>query len=184
MNLQALGTQPLLSQPVLRKDKMIKNKHIVAIDFAVLAVTLVLLAVFVGYARPLVIAPLDGFVTSDSNVLFTFENGELILIDDNLEFSSPQEFYVEDNLVISLKPGVYYWKVSGLSDSEVRKLTIESLIELKVVSNYEGFDIVNSGNEILEVDIYEGDNFVESIELAPSNQNSVLGNKFIGRKNA
>ena len=84
--------------------KITKNT-IYRIDIAVIVITLIALGIAVGYARPLLLAPFDDAETSNNSVLFSFEKGKAILIDDNIEFSSPEEIYAQDNLVINLKPG-------------------------------------------------------------------------------
>ena len=107
------------------------------------------------------------------------------MIDDNLEFSSPEKIYAEDNLVINLKPGVYYWKVQGALDSEVRKLTIQSEIELKLKkSEKEGFyKLTNAGNDRLKVDIYEDGVLNESVVLEKDESREKQGMQFVGGEN-
>lgn len=160
---------------------MTKNK-IWAIDMIVIVGTLVVLLGTVGYVRPLVIAPLDGEITTETGVLFEFEKADRILIDDNMEFSSPTEIYVEDNLVINLKPGVYYWKVDGLLESEVRRLEIVSEVDLKLkmIDGGESYEVVNSGNVVLDVDVYENGTFREKVVLDVDEGREVSGTKFVG----
>ncbi len=167
---------------------MITKKHIIALDFVLVVGILVLVAYFVGYSQPNVIAPIDNFVTGERAVLFSFEKGEVILIDDNPDFSSPDEIYVEDNLVINLKPGIYYWRVLGeLGKSEARQLTIESEISLKLRKSpddkNESYEIVNAGNEVLNVDIYEFGKLSGNAVLEVDESAHVSGTKFIGREN-
>lgn len=159
---------------------MITKNKVLAIDFAVIVGTLVVLLGLVGYASPLVIAPLDGEITTENEVLFEFEKADSVLIDDNLEFSSPTKINVEDNLVINLKPGVYYWKVEGLVDSDVRRLEIVSEIDLKLKEIEEGYEVVNSGNIILNVYVYEDGIFKEKVVLNVDESEEVSGTKFVG----
>ena len=163
---------------------MIDKKHMIAIDFVLIVGTLLLIAGFVGYARPLIIAPVDGLVTTETAVLFSFEKADLILIDDNLAFTSPTEIYVKDNLIINLKPGVYYWKVVGISESMVRELTIESEVDLKLKEseNGEEYEVVNSGNTRLNVDVYHGGVLSGNVVLDVDESEEVSGTKFIGRE--
>ena len=166
---------------------MINKKYILGIDLLVVVGTLVVIAILVGYARPLVIAPTDELSTRNTAVLFSFEKANLILIDDNLEFSSSEEIYVEDNLVINLKPGVYYWKVVGALPSEVRKLTIESEVDLKlrrVASGDDSYEIVNSGNTELNVDVYQGEELTGNVVLGVDEHKEVSGTKFVGREDS
>jgi hypothetical protein len=162
---------------------MVNKKHIIALDFIFVVGALLLIAGLVGYARPLVIAPIDDLTTTDGSVLFEFEKANLILLDDNLEFNSPQEIYAEDNLVINLKPGTYYWKVAGTLESTARKLTIQSEIELKIRDADDKYELVNSGNTRLNVDVYENDEFTESVILGVDEDKEVSGTKFVGREN-
>lgn len=139
----------------------------------------------IGYTSPLVIGPLDDLNTTNTAVLFEFEKAGAILIDDNPSFTSPEKIYTENNLVINLKPGVYYWKVEGVFPSEIRKLTIESEIELKLreKSGEEKYEIVNAGNTELNIDIYDNEKFTGSIILEVDDSKSVEGTKFIGGEN-
>jgi len=159
---------------------MIGRKKILAIDFVLVVGSLLLIAGFVGYSRPLVIAPLDDLSTTNTGVLFSFEKAELVLIDDNLDFSSPTEIYVEDNLVINLVPGVYYWKAVGVLASDVRKLTIESEVDLKLQEDGENYEVVNSGNTELNVDIYNNGKLSGNVILGVDESEEVSGTKFIG----
>ena len=157
------------------------KRYILAIDFVMVVGSLITIAILVGYTRPLVIGPIDDFNTTSTSVLFSFDKGNVILIDDNPEFSSPETIYAEDNLVIQLQPGVYYWKVQGALDSEIRKVTIVSELGLKLkrVSN-ESYDIVNSGNTELNVDVYNNDTITGSVVLGIDGTKEVSGTKFIG----
>lgn len=166
---------------------MINKKYILVIDLAVVVGSLMVIAVLVGYARPLVIAPLDELSTTNTAVLFSFDKADLILIDDNLEFTSPEEIYAEDNLVINLKPGIYYWKVVGALPGGVRKLTIESEIDLKLrkaANGNESYEIVNSGNTELNVDVYQGEKLAGNVILGVDENKEVSGTKFLGRDNS
>ena len=163
------------------------KKYILGIDLLVVVGTLMAIAILVGYARPLVIAPTDELSTTNTAVLFSFEKANLILIDDNLEFSSSEEIYVEDNLVINLKPGVYYWKVVGALPSEVRKLTIESEVDLKLrraAGKDESYELVNSGNTELNVDVYQGEKLAGNVILGFDENKEVSGTKFVGREDS
>jgi hypothetical protein len=159
-----------------------RNKKIIAIDLVLVVGSLLIIGGLVGYAQPLAIAPINDLETTETGVLFEFEKANVILIDDNLEFSSPQEIYVQDNLVVNLKPGVYYWKVKGVLSSEVKKLTIESEVDLKLRELEEKYEIVNSGNTKLNVDIYgelDG-SLIGNVILDVDEDEEVSGTSFIG----
>lgn len=145
--------------------------------------TIIFLAGFVNYARPLVIAPLDNLETTNTSVLFEFERGNVILIDDNLEFSSPDKIYAKDDLIINLKAGKYYWKIEGVFDSNVREFTILSEVNLKLKRVDDKYRIVNAGNVELDVEIYENRSKVSNIILDIDEEREVSGTKFVGREN-
>ena len=160
------------------------QKRILAIDFVVIVGTLLIIAGIVGYTRPLVLSPIDNFETTETAVLFEFEKANVILLDDNSQLSSPDKIYVENNLIINLKPGVYYWKVEGALESEVRKITIESEIDLILKESDDGFEVANAGNTRFNVDIYGADdkligNVILDVGKTKNVENNVT--KFIGR---
>jgi hypothetical protein len=152
--------------------------NIIKFDLALIGVSLVALVFAVGYVSPLVIAPLDEY-ESDGDVLFVIEKADVLLIDDNVDFSSPDEYGVEDGLEISLEPGEYYWKAVGALPSEVRSLTIKSVVSLELVAVDGGFGVVNSGNVGLNVDVYDGGELVDKVKLGVGDVSSE-GDKFEG----
>jgi len=162
------------------------SRLVFALDAILIAGTLVSLLAILGFARPLLIAPTDELVTTESEVLFKFEKGSLIYIDDNPEFSSPRELSAERDLEINLKPGVYYWKVRGAFFSEVRKLTIESEINLRLRESEDGenYEVINAGNIELGVDVADDDEFVGRLILEEGGSVKSDGDKFVGGENA
>jgi hypothetical protein len=162
---------------------MMKNKNIIIVDLILVVGTIIILAGFVNYARPLVISPLDDIETTKGAVLFEFEKANIILIDDNLEFSSPMKIHAEDNLIINLKPGKYYWKIEGILESEIRELTILSEVNLKLKSTEDRYALVNAGNVKLNVEIYENNTLTGNIILDVSEEKEVFGTKFVGKEN-
>jgi hypothetical protein len=157
-----------------------KSKYIKLIDIVLIFGTIIFLASFVSYARPLVISPINNLETTNQSVLFNFERGNIILIDDNLEFSSPQKIYAENNLIINLKPGKYYWKIEGMIGSEIRDLTILSEINLRLKQVGDLYEITNAGNVDLNVGIYENENLVDNLILNVDESQEISGEKFIG----
>lgn len=154
-------------------------KNIWKIDLAVILISVFVLIVLVGYARPLVIAPMDEYETQENNILFSFERANILFIDDNDNFTTPDEYFVKDGLELILEPGVYYWKVKGIEVSEVRKLTINSKVELKLIETKDGFGVVNAGNVGLNVDVYDEDELVDKIKLEVGDVGEG-GDKFVG----
>lgn len=157
------------------------SKKIYVVDALLIVASLVGLLFLVGYSQPLVIAPIDDLETTNSSVLFEFDNANEILIDDNLQFSSPEVINAEDNLIINLKPGKYYWKIKGVRESEVRTLTINSEVELKLRKSDTGYKIVNAGNEILGVEVYDNGELKDVLTLDIDESEDVSGSKFVGR---
>ena len=129
----------------------------------------------------MVIAPIDDYETTETEILFSIEKAEKLLIDDNIEFSTPEEYLMQDGLEIDLDPGKYYWKAVGVSSSEVRTLTIKSEVNLELRSlEEEGYDVVNVGNVALNVDIYNGTKLVEKKKLGVGESVDADGSKFVG----
>ena len=114
-------------------------KNIMKFDLVLIGISLVALIFVVGYVSPLVIAPIDDYESSDGDVLFEIEKADVLMIDDNADFSSPDEYGVEDGLKIRLEPGEYYWMAVGVLGSEVRTLKINSVVNLELVKIGDGF---------------------------------------------
>lgn len=135
---------------------------------------------------PILNSPENGSVISQA-VLFSFDYGNILLIDDNIEFSHPQEFKVQENVQITLNPGVYYWMVQGEGErrSEIREFTVQSRIELKLRKSEsgEGYEVVNVGNTKLKVDVYQGGQLTGKMILDVNRAGNAQGDKFIGKQN-
>lgn len=155
------------------------KKLLYTIDALLLVGTLSLFIWAFFFARPLLGAPEDGFTTTGA-VLFTFEKGDMLLIDDNLEFSSPQRIPVQDRALITLEPGTYYWKVEGVLPSEIREITVASLVELRVRKSGEGYAITNGGNSRLNVDVYDQGTLTGKVVLSPDETQDEEGDQFVG----
>ncbi len=157
------------------------KKKIKIIDSVLIIASVLFLASFVTYARPLVIAPIDNFETTNSSILFEFERGSVILIDDNPEFSSPREIHAKNNLIINLKPGKYYWKIDGVIDSKVREFEVISEVNLKMEKSGDKYRIVNAGNAEVEVEVYEEEELVGNVLLEVNEEKKLTGTAFVGR---
>lgn len=149
------------------------------IDLIIIGITVLVLIVLVGYAQPLVIAPLDEYKSLNGEVLFEFERADVLLIDDNKEFTSPDEYRVAEGLVVVLEPGIYYWKAVGILKSDIRKLTIQSRVELRLVETKDGIAVINVGNVRLNVDVYDGDDLIEKRKVGVG-ESVGGGDKYIG----
>lgn len=155
-------------------------KLINKIDIAVLGVSIFSLMILVGYASPLVISPVNNLQTSDNEILFEINNADTLLIDDNFDFTTPNEYKVEEGLRLNLEPGVYYWKVKGVFGSEIRTLTVNSKVDLQIRKNEEGYEVFNAGNVRLNVEVYNGTSLVETKKVEAGNLIEANGSKFVG----
>jgi len=150
-------------------------------DMMLVGITLLALLFLVGYVRPLVISPLNDYETSDSEILFSIEKADTLLIDDNYDFTTPREYNIREGLEISLEPGEYYWKAVGILGSEIRMLTIKSNVDLRIRKlGEDSFGVVNGGNVRLNVDVYNGTELVDKIKVDVGEENSANGDKFVG----
>ena len=138
--------------------------NVYKIDLVLVVVSLVVLIGLVGYARPLVIAPLDDYESS-GEILFLIEKADYLLVDDNVDFTTPDRYEVRDGMEVELVPGTYYWKAVGVFGSKVRTLTINSVVNLELREVDGGFGVVNGGNIRLNVDVYDGTELVEKKKL-------------------
>ena len=150
------------------------------IDLALIGFSVVILLLLVGYARPLVIAPLNKYSSTDGKVLFLIKKANVIYIDDNSDFTSPNKYLVNNGTRINLEPGKYYWKAVGVFGSKIRTLTIKSEVNFRLVKVGKDFGVVNDGNVGLNVDVYNGTKLVKKIKLGIGDISKANGTKFVG----
>lgn len=94
--------------------------------------------------------PGDRVVFEDNIIEFRFRNANVILIDDNPEFSSAQTIDLDNDFVkIRFKPGTYYWKAVGMFESSSQEFTIDSKVGLDL--DEDDSKLRNSGNVALNV---------------------------------
>lgn len=107
--------------------------------------------------------------------LFSFKSGSVILIDENLNFRSPERVEAKDNLVINLGKGIYYWKIEDAIPAEdIVQLDIkDSAASLKLRKSGEGYEVVNSGNSTLNVDVYSSGKFTGRVILGGGDAGAV-----------
>lgn len=162
--------------------------NLLKIDLVLVIGSLVFLVFLVGYVSPLIISPLDDYESSEREILFSVEKADKLFIDDNMDFSSPDEYDIEDGLKIDLNPGKYYWKAVGVMDSEVRTLTINSEVSLELKASEDGgYEVVNVGNVRLNVDVYNETELVDRMILSVDGSRELgteieelEGTKFVG----
>lgn len=159
---------------------MVKLKH--TIDVVLISFSFIAVLLLFNNINPQVIAPLNNQETVNTEVLFEIRNANYVLIDDNLEFSSPEKIFLEDSLKINFIPGTYYWKVEGEVNSEARKLTILSTVDLTLKKQNDSYEVFNSGTEKLKVDVYDQELYARSFTLESSDSENSNGTKFIGGK--
>ncbi|MFA5484821.1 MAG: hypothetical protein WC260_01025 [Candidatus Pacearchaeota archaeon] len=157
-----------------------KNKFILTMDFVVIIGTLFGLMWIIGYSTPRVISPIDNYETTSSNVLFSIENADYLFIDKDINFTNPIEVNLKNNSQIQLEPGIYYWKAIGVRQTEIRTLTINTLVSLRLDKTESGFNVVNSGNVNLNVEVYNNSELIDEIYLESGGKINELGDKFIG----
>jgi hypothetical protein len=149
------------------------------VDLVVIIVSVFVLIGAVGYVQPLVIAPIDEYESSDSDILFEISKADYLLIDDNIDFTTPDRYSVEEGMEIKLEPGKYYWKAVGILGSEVRTLTINSVVNLELRKVDGNYGVVNTGSSRLNVDVYNGTRLIEKKKLEVGDFTDG-GDKYVG----
>ncbi len=157
------------------------RKSVIVLDMIFIIGSLLAVAYLIGYSTPLVISPIDDYESTSSEILFSIKSADKLLIDDNMNFSDPDEFNLRKNFKLSFEPGVYYWKVVGIRESEIRTLTIKDAVVLELVENKDGYDVVNAGSVRLNIEVYNNKSkFLENISLDPSERSVADDNKYVG----
>jgi len=130
------------------------RKGVSGISKAVIALQLVVVVgvfVFVVLFVPKLDYPGDGDVLERRDIDFRFRNANVILIDDNEDFSSPREINLSELNVTKLlfDSGTYYWKAVGLVSSGARSFTVGSNVGLELDND----SLKNVGDTILNVSV-------------------------------
>lgn len=158
-----------------------KQKHLYTIDTVLVATVLVGLLILVGYSTPNVIySPSDGEEIDSTNILFSIKNADYIMISQNEEFTDKQIYGIEDGVSITLEPGFYYWKAQGLRESKINTFTIRDSVILELVEDGDEYVVVNGGTNNLNVEVYNGTELVNEINLQVNEESNVEGTKFVG----
>lgn len=158
------------------------NKKIIhGVDYVLILASVFVVLWIIGFSNPQVIAPSNNYETFNRTVLFTIENGEKLLVSQDINFTEAKEYELNKNLSLNLKPGIYFWKVIGIRESEIRTFTIKDSVILNVVKSEDGYDIVNAGSVNLNVEVYNNrSEFLENLTLVPEEQTKLHSNKYIG----
>mgnify|MGYP001597787650 CR=1 FL=1 len=125
--------------------KRIKRKIII------LAQVIFLISIFslVYLLAPHANYPKNNAMVGYSIIEFDIDNTDIILIDDNSDFSSAMKINLKERNTakILLEPGTYYWKAVGILESSVKKFTIMSEVSLELKNS----SLRNVGNVPLNV---------------------------------
>ncbi len=156
------------------------KREIYLMDIIVVVGTLIVLLGVIRYAQPLINAPLDNFTTAETIILFELERGTILLVDDTPDFTSPERIPITDKLLISLKPGVYYWKVDGILDSPIRKLIVVSTVDLRLRAAGEKYEVINIGTVSANVTFYENETILTSRVIEAGKSEPAQGTMIVG----
>jgi len=151
-----------------RKKKMKKDKKVIAIDLILVVGTLLMILLALGYYESSKLVLLSPGEVDETLVLFEFVGTGEVIVDENLDFDSPEVYFAEENPVIQLERGTYYFKLIGEGWNEIREVEVESEISLMLGATSEGYEVVNVGGERLDVDVYLNDEYEESVKVGIS----------------
>jgi hypothetical protein len=158
-------------------------KLVYKIDFAIILISIFSLIFIIGYISPMIISPINNLKTSEKEILFSIENADYLLVDDNLDFTTPDTYPLEEGLKINLAPGKYYWKAVGILKSETRTLTVNSEVNLQLKKlDEKNYGVFNAGNIRLNVEVYNGTSLIEKRKLPVDKTMNLTGTKIIGRQ--
>lgn len=133
-----------------------ENKKKIKITILVVGLQILLIGSvfsFVYFFAPKLEYPSDGALINEDFVQFRFKNANVILIDDNEDFSSPKMLNASElnSVGIGMKPGKYYWKAVGNIESSTREFVVDSKVGLEL--NKSNSTLKNVGN--VEVNVSE-----------------------------
>jgi len=161
--------------------KKFQKRTLYFLDLFIVVGSLVVLLSTIGYVQPRVIGPLEDSLTNTS-VLFSFTQEATLFIDDNPQFTSPEEISVRDKRIVHLNPGRYYWKVKGLHENVVHTLNIQSVVDLQLLHSHNEYNVVNAGNMPLDVAVYQNTTLVQKLVLNTGQNTTSSGELFTGRQ--
>ena len=96
------------------------------------------------------IYPLHGMTILEPDFNFEIENGEVVMISIDEDFTNP--IILKENSDIFLPPGLYYWKVKGIfRESEIKNFTVQENVVLDLKERAENYELQNVGNVDLNV---------------------------------
>ena len=112
---------------------------------------------------PLQIYPKNLAEIRDTRPVFKWVgSAEKIIVDDNLEFTSPIIENVHGNshqLEKILNFTTYYWKLAGSKESKTRQFTVNSVVALSLKEKEDIYELTNVGTSDLDIEKQEKDSF-------------------------
>ncbi len=166
---------------IRKSDVRRQNPMIKIMDSFLIFGSLFAVMWIIGISTPLVIAPIDNYESLGGNILFSIKNADKLIVDTDLNFTNPKEYDLNKNLSLSLEPNIYYWKVIGITQSEIRTLTIKDSVILNIVKGENGYNVLNAGSVILNVEVYDNEShFIENVSLSPDKKILLEQSKYIG----
>lgn len=142
------------------------NKFILA-QLALLLV--VAIAIFAIYPRA-------DFSLNGNQVAFRPISANVIVLSESPDFSNPRYLDIEEDVLLRLEPGKYYWKAdNGLIEGFGNEFVIDSEVGLELVDGEDGKVIKNVGDVLLKVEETEDGGFVGHVSLSPNEEREVSG---------
>jgi hypothetical protein len=131
--------------------KKIKNSKKKRQKVIISAQLIFLIGIFslVYFLAPHTSYPKNNAMIGYSIVDFGIDNTDIILIDDNPDFSSAVKINLKERNTtrIFLEPGTYYWKAVGILESSVKKFTVISEVNLELKNS----SLKNTGDVPLNI---------------------------------
>jgi hypothetical protein len=161
----------------IKRNSVRSGNKIWLIDMMVVVVSLFVLIVVVGYSTPYVISSIEGEGLIDGDgALFSIPKTSRLLISEDGNFSSSNQYLLRDGLLIELGEGVYYFKIESEGISEIKSVSLRSKFVLKLVEGENSFYIVNGGDRVIDVMVYDLEGLVYEDRLGKKlNKNRFFG---------
>lgn len=142
------------------------------------AVLLTFFLVFMTFIVPKLDYPFNGAVLNGDGVSFSFKHANVILLDDNEDFSSPKKINASDLQIgrVLFEPGTYYWKAVGVVESSPKMFIVPSTVGLEYDSN--NSTIRNVGDVDLEIET-KGTSSATGLVILEINTERVVEDKAI-----
>lgn len=142
-----------------------------------------LLGAILNYLKIDLLHPGDGEVFNNKEINFVWDRKckGLIYIDENNKFSSPIIKEINSNSeILNLNFGKYYWKIKcGMFSSDIKSFNVNSVVGL----SQDKENVINTGNTILNVKVFEDNIFTGAVVLDINNTlKKKDSNLFVGQE--